>query len=286
METNALEWALLIANATGEYDVAPQWSTVVTNDYSGYNNCLTFKSLVDQAMSTYFSLGTGFYNQDSDGKWVGVIPMYGMELMEVTVSDLYNTSSEKPLILDEIYMLRSLVKVRLLDETVKTDGYPQVVYRYLTGEDSNGKLTYESGGVDYLYRQPYNLPCKPMEYVNGYQINDINVKLTSLNANSGRVADVNNTDKEEPGVVYNSYMPEQYVEYNSQKNMNYPNFRFYYKLNEGSEWEEMTVDMIGTELPDGRHGFIRNHIYSIVVKSTESRAVDGGIRVSLEESCW
>lgn len=261
--------------------------------YKKYDLCTTYGSFFETAEKKSFSLGTGFYPEN--GPLTSTIPMFGMRLFEIKCSDLYKTSPENVTDLGEIYLLRSLVKVRLLDETDKPDGiYPMIsdVKPELDDEgnpkyDDKGNPIQTQAGLVYRYRMANYLPYDAKNLINGFQVGNIN----PTTPNSGTLkpgGNVKNTDKNDPKEVYASYCPDQKVDENS--GIKYPNFSFYYKLSDTSDWQEMTVPMTGTELPDGSRGFIRNHIYSIVVRNDApvARSADGGsgISVSMTESQW
>lgn len=223
------------------------------NDYSTYKECTTYAALIQKAYGNNLSLGTSFY-YTVNGAIVGSIPMFGMRLFEVRADELYYTRPDDIVDLGDIYMLRCLVKVRLVDKTLKDgQGYPKI--------SCDKKETGNDGGLNYIYRQAYNLPLNAIRYQNGTQMENIHLCTNYLSPSY--VGNIKNTDMNIPEVVYSSYCPEQLV--GSHKGAQYPLFTFSYRMAENEPWKTRTVSLNGIRLPDGTFGLIRNHIYTVEV---------------------
>lgn len=240
------------------------------NDYSNYDKYKTYKALIDAAYTQTLSLGTSFYSIQN-GQFVSSIPMFGTCLFEIKANELYYTRPDEVIDLGDIYMLRCLVKVRLVDNTVKNaQGYPKI--------SCEKKITGKDGGLNYIYRRAYNLPLDAINYQNGFQVDDIHLCTNSTYASY--VGNITNTGKE----IYSSYCPEQLAETNKEE-LPFPRFSFSYQMSEGEIWKTDTIHLRGTALPNGDFGLIRNHIYTVEVtnETTTRSGKSDSIHVTLSD---
>lgn len=257
--------------------------STMENKYVGYDSISTYKALVDKASGNSTSLGTNFY--PSGGEFTGAIPMFGSMLSEVSARELYYSRPDEIIDLGNLELLRSLVKVRLKDETVKVNGYPKVS-PYDNGVPPTTTTGTTNSGLSYYYRKLFNVPYDAINYVNGQQVHNINL-CTEGNDKQSYVGNVAPTDMSAEGILYTTYCPEQKIDPKEQSKS--PFFTFYYKESEEAEkWESKNVYLEGSELngvTDYR-GLIRNHVYTIAITNQTSRSDSNGIVANVIDEEW
>lgn len=251
-----------------------KFNSTKTNDYADYDGCNTYKELIAKAETIQLKLGTNFY---PTGHFTATIPMFGMRLFEVRADDLYYTAPYEVINLGEILLVRSMVKFRCIDSTVKNGGYPQIIV------DSKGYNP--TPGIYYVYRELFNLPANALTYANGVQPYELNLCTSGMNA--GTAPNLFNLDNV-PGMIYSAYIPEQKV--SMYMGNRYPYFIFYYKkdLQSALTIYDRKIELDGTTLPDGSSGLLRNHIYTIeITNDPAARSGDGSdLQVNVSHEVW
>lgn len=128
-------------------------------------NPATFARFMQNAAGLSLNMnGNGFYNpleSDSsvDGIYKGAIPMYGTLSFSTTEEALYNSRPEERIYMGDVFMLRSLAKIRVIDAAPKDDdGYPRITSVTVNGSTNMSAM----------------LPAGANTYVNGNQVHSIN----------------------------------------------------------------------------------------------------------------
>lgn len=159
----------------------------------------TYAQFMDNAAQLRVNLNdNGFYNpldSDSsvDGIYKGAVPMFGTLVFSTTEEALYSSRPEERIYMGDIYMLRSLAKVRVIDAAPKDeDGYPKIISVTVNGSTDMSAL----------------LPANASSYVNGNQVHAINyVAPSAATANKiFRLGYLNDN------AVRFGYIPEQTIQ--------------------------------------------------------------------------
>ncbi len=185
---NSTDPNMMITGAAGLYTV----TAVISKDKLGHdvtlgsNKEINFRMVVlanTGAANKYDDLDTTSYDDfiEAASKWkigintiyqadvtsdavdklfVGGIPMFGLKEFKFTESALYSSRPEERLWIGDIYMLRALSKIKVVDAiTNKTDsGLPRIE-----------SVTFQGGTLD-----AYVLPYNKGEYKDGYQVETAN----------------------------------------------------------------------------------------------------------------
>lgn len=210
-------------------------------------NPATFEQFMQKASALQVNLNeNGFYNPletDSkvDGIYKGTIPMFGTISFSTTEELLYKSRPEERIYMGEIYMLRSLAKIRVIDAAQKdTYGYPKITSVVVNGSTDMSAL----------------LPADASGYANGNQVHAINYLAPSApNANkSFRLGYLNDN------TVRFGYIPEQAIQYGN------PVIEITAQL-DAERTETYLVPMGGNDEYGISFGtsIFRNHIYTLQV---------------------
>lgn len=120
----------------------------------------TYGSLIASASNWTFDLGE-IYNPNeqehsAEGIYKGYIPMFGTMLAHTTEADLYASRPEDRIRLGDLWLLRALAKVRIIDAIKSKDasGLPRIESAVLAGTASRA----------------YPLPYNALNYDNGKQV--------------------------------------------------------------------------------------------------------------------
>lgn len=110
--------------------LANTYSPGTGGDY-GSVACATYSELIESVNGWSFDMAEIYSPNESghsvSGMYKGYIPMYGTKLFSVTEKALYESRPDDRIWLGEMWMLRSLAKVRVIDNIAdKKMGYPRV----------------------------------------------------------------------------------------------------------------------------------------------------------------
>lgn len=127
-------------------------------------NVTTYEEFMNRAEALLFNLNdihnpvTG--DSGVDGLYKGAIPMFGMGTFTTNEELLYASRTEERIWLGEVFMLRALAKLRVIDNApTDADGYPYVTAVSVRSTTNRG----------------YQLPTNAKEYTNGSQVHEIRV---------------------------------------------------------------------------------------------------------------
>lgn len=207
----------------------------------------TFRELGDTASKwihyNIFDLiypGTG--TTDGKLKSGARIPMFGTVTIEVTREELYKSRPYAPIWGDDMHMLRSLAKIKVIDNYSNPDGEtsaPHIATVAFTSSTPNA----------------YILPKNALLYRNGDQV-------TSPNPFPGKPTEITLLKQDDSWI---GYIPEQYIT---------DSVKFIIKIiNSDSKTEDFVVPM--TKYNDQELNFgeaiLRNHIYTLSVNKIETQ---------------
>lgn len=196
------------------------------------------------------------------------MPMFGTNLFYASQGDLYNSRPESPVPLGDMNMLRSLAKVRVVDniQNKGADGYPKIIGASIVSSQS------------YIHTMPYDA----LNYINGNQVhtpyianpeyeigesNPFTYKLGILPA-----AWSNLPSSQYKGDIRVGYIPEQSIkQVNNDVSQGMPIFQVTVALSKNADGTEETkiyhIPMTGYKDQVFSFGdyILRNHIYTLSV---------------------
>lgn len=197
------------------------------------------------------------------------IPMFGTNVFSASQAAVINSGPDNRLFLGEIDLLRSLAKVRVVDniENKDADGFPKII------------------GVEFVgsQAQARQLPAKAENYVNGNQVHKPNIYDPDANLNPEnppiyRLGTIDSYVDMTPsasrkGVTRIGYVPEQNIGLiNNSESYGRPMFRIKVRLKKGDDDSDVhtyEVPMTGIYggQPIDKFGtyVLRNHIYTLSV---------------------
>lgn len=236
------------------------WSKIDGSTYAEVLNQINHPDIWSIGMSHLYENNGSDDVTELYGK--NAVPMFGSSTFVVSQKDLFFSRPNQRVYLGEIEMLRSLAKVRVVDNIQKKDalGFPKVINATFVGTQSSVKP----------------LPFDALNYKNGTQVHtpnifDPNIALSTTNEveyRLGLIPDrwiepaVNKT-----GAVRIGFVPEQAIG-NSNGNVNtgFPIFRVKVAY---SDDEIISYDVPMTAYKDQLFNFgeyiLRNHIYTLSV---------------------
>lgn len=199
------------------------------------------------------------------------IPMFGTNTFSVAQDVLYESRPDNRIYLGELSLLRSLAKVRIVDniQVKDRDGYPKIVGVTVFGTQSTA----------------HQLPADAANYIDGHQVHTPNianpdVTMEMTNAVGYRLGTIPDSwiepSVDHTGSVRIGFIPEQQINYLSgdDRSKGLPFFRITLATvidDEGNvELRYFDVPMI--KFPDfvNAQNILRNHIYTISVDNAES----------------
>lgn len=247
---------------------------------AGWNaiTATTFEGILAQAQGIAFPMSEIFSNNDGgshvSGLYKGNIPMFGTNRFAVSEKDLYASRPDERIWLGQVDMLRSLAKVRVVDNiSDKVDGYPAIKT------------------VEFIGSQSVTIPIpkNAKDYVNATQVHIPNIfdpdkALSPDDAVTYKLGTIAagwdmTPDGQKVGLTRIGYVPEQKID-NINGNMaeGMPVFRITAALQRNADGSEeikaYDVPMTGY-YPAGTAGndfdfgdyILRNHIYTLSVNS-------------------
>lgn len=231
----------IVANtsASRQTQGLPEGLTGLQQAY-GYDNAAgaaTFKDFTDAVKDIVYAPPAGDYDNL-------LIPMYGLsDEITLTESAMYWSRPDDRLMLGEVFMLRAMAKLRLMDRIEnKTGGYPCI----------------ENASVSYSTGRGYVTPVDPATYVNGRQVHTDRI-VTS----DGATAAMRQGRKEAASLI--SYLPAQ------QLGSGAPRISVDVKRTAGAETETYEIDLSDPQYTvigsDWGGIMLRNHVYRLAVVS-------------------
>ncbi len=229
-------------------------------NYDGLNiGVTTYKEVMDEAIQWGFNMDEIYNDNEGDsqvsGLYKGYIPMFGTNNFTTTERALYASRPDDRIYLGEIDLLRALAKIRVIDNIVKTNGFPMI------------------DEVSFIGTQNYarQLPFGALEYQNGNQVHNPNifadVALSMSNTFSYKFRLLPSQTSTE--TVRLAYIPEQKIG-SADNNVNsvLPLIRISIKDAEG-KIVTYDVPMKGayqnSQPIDFGDNILRNHIYTLSV---------------------
>ena len=210
----------------------------------------TFGEFIENAKKLNADLNNIFNFNEGDsgvgGLYKGIIPMFGMTIYTTNEELLYKSRPEERIYMGDIFMLRSLAKIRVIDNAPKDDdGYP-----FISSVEVVGRTN--------MFTQ---LPANASSYINGLQVHEINALDASGTAASRtyKLGYLNESNK----ATRFGYLPEQTIAYEL------PEIRISAQL-DANRSEVYTVPMSGnSDYPalDFGDAILRNHIYTLSVNN-------------------
>lgn len=237
---------------------------------------MTFTEVVTQAQSIAFPMeaihNTNMGDSEVDGVYKGNIPMFGTNTFTVSQQDLFLSRPDERIWLGQIDMLRSLAKVRVIDNIQNKDdsGYPKIIAAEI--------LSSQSAAIP--------VPFDAVGYRNGYQVHTANIAepekaLTLEGASVYKLGSIPSSwdmtpEADRTGNTHIGYIPEQKIaNINGNVAQGMPVFRITAALKKNLDGTDDTktydVPMTGYNVNNGGLEFtfgneiLRNHVYSLSV---------------------
>ena len=272
---NVIFRVLMLANClTDDSSSTPGWDAVNATTYSGVIEQLDQWSY---PMNTIYN--ADYTGTDAEGIYAATnrnIPMTGTAVTSVDQASLYESRPDKIVFLREIYMLRSLAKVRVIDniQLKNDDGYPRIMSASIISSQNAAR----------------QIPANALNYENGSQVHTPNP------VNTGDLPGFNDAfqyrlgiipgwmsitpENERKGNVFIGFIPEQNILKENSESVEppLPVFRLEIAVPvqaEDPENPEKTMETRYFDVPlAGYHdqpftfgnSILRNHIYTLSVE--------------------
>lgn len=209
-----------------------------STDEASFNNLIGMTEGWDYNLSDIYS-GTG------DLISTAKLPMYGTITFDATRESLNKSRPDNPVLGGNMYMLRSLAKIKVIDKISNRDmatGFPRIE-----------TVTFNST-KDRAYMLPYN----PGSYENGHQVE------TAHPWPEGDTREINLSQKDN---VWFGYIPEQAISSGPKLKITVT----YSLKGDGTPQEQETFEVSMSGYKNQVFGFgesiLRNHIYTLSVES-------------------
>lgn len=149
---------LMVANCFGEDDDRDAaWDAVTGQDFP---EVMSQISTWSYSMDNLYDAAAGTSAAELYGDKAQGLPMFGTTTFSTSESMLYYSRPENRVYLGQIDMLRSVAKIRVVDNIrLKTEGYPRLKAVRFTGSRSEGMV----------------LPFDALNYQNGNQVHSLNM---------------------------------------------------------------------------------------------------------------
>lgn len=196
------------------------------------------------------------------------IPMFGTATTKVTQLALFNSRLEERIEMGDVYMLRSMAKIRVVDNIGnKTAGYPKIIDSSFIGDE------------DKIVVIPCGSLADAENYINGNQVHEAHVDESGDNGNYEYKLGVMNPvwttipAAERKGDVFAGYVPEMNIGAETTK------FKITVAFSENADGtmntKEYVVPMNGYPNAEGTGTInfgtqiLRNHIYTLSVEEVK-----------------
>ncbi len=263
-ESNVIFRVLMLANCmTANPSATPGWARITAT---------TFSTVLDQLNQWYFPMGavydSGYTGTDAEGLFPAskhYIPMFGTAVSSIDQAALYESRPDRIIILQEVYMLRSFAKVRVVDNILvkDKDGYPRVLSASITSAQDAARL----------------IPADAVNYQNGNQVHTPNpVKPGIINnvneAFNYRLGTIPGwmsitPQSERKGDLFIGFIPEQVIdkENNTDESPSLPILNLNVAVSP-TDVRQYSVSMAGYHDQPFKFGnsILRNHIYTLSVE--------------------
>lgn len=273
---------LILANCSSPgTNVQAKWNNIKGTDYT---------TVISELQEWSYAIAY-IYNDNYSGEDITQLysnkkkncPMFGTCQYSVSQAALCESSPEARLMIGDIFMLRALAKVRVVDNIPKVSGYPKIVSATFHGMQSSA----------------HQLPDAAVNYVNGTQIHTPNIvepdrqlKFDGSVAyrlgvipDSWSITPVN----ERTGATRIGYIPEQIIgDVYDDVVIGMPVFsiEIAHSRNEDGSENTSTYNVAMTKYKDHIFEFgdniLRNHIYTLSVDAIG----DSGPKVKVRVNPW
>lgn len=269
---------MLLANASSSVSDTPDdWSNITGTTYS---------EVVDQINQIDpYSMSYIYNNDDVTGEAINIyrnqkqaIPMFGTMKITVSVSALANTRTDSRFYMGEMDLLRSIAKVRVVDniQNKDVDGYPKIVGASILGSQSNVRP----------------LPADALNYVNGTQVHVPNIPAQTQTPGItayklGTIPDSRSMTppSERTGSTWIGFVPEQRIgnvilsNYSQDMPVIHVDVAVSQNVDGTDNVEGYNIPMTGYNGKSFSFGdnVLRNHIYTLSVNQ-----VSGDLKVSVD----
>ena len=215
----------------------------------------TYSGIINQANNLNFDL-RDIYNwnesgdSSNDGLYKGYIPMFGTKTFSATEAELYASRPDQRIWLGEMWLLRSLAKIRVIDsmpESEKRDGFPKITRVEVSTQTYGSKP----------------LPADAANYQDGTQVHSPNILSMSIqNYHDIKLGYLPGTGSYP--LVHFGYIPEQNIADGQ------PVIRITAQLSAAeTDVKSYDIPMTGYNGVPFTFGdaILRNHIYTLNVQS-------------------
>lgn len=263
---------LMVANSSaGTSGDASQWDAITATTFpdviSQLDNLPTFPMSLLCNFNCDYSIPTDYGDNTVSGFYPGsrtCMPMFGTIETRLSQQILLNSTPLHRAMLPDMDMLRSLAKVRLIDniDNKSADGYPKVVAAQLVGTQN----------------AIHQLPFGAATYVNGNQVHSPYFADPDYDSASGpgfiyclgrmpaSITDVPSSQRK--GDVRVGYVPEMKILPTLNENLGgLPAFRITMALSKSVDGTEITEEYLVpmSRFPGFGGNILRNHIYTLSV---------------------
>ena len=245
---------LVPANDDVEFKIVAFANTGRQYDNLSESDCAYFDDLMKKASEwSYNIFGQIYPTESNDGNLVmgAKIPMYGITSFKETRLRINNSRPDAPIKGDDMSMLRSVSKVKVIDAIQNRD-------------DETGLPRIESVTFTTATDMAYMLPYDAANYANGYQVETANP--CDGTQHQMPLLKTDNT--------WSAYIPEQKIGYDNNVDLGIPMFRFKvacYERDGIVHYEDFEVPM--NEYKNNKFDFgdfvLRNHIYTLQISGID-----------------
>lgn len=258
---------LILANCSSPgTDAQAKWNQI---------NGETYAAVIGQLKEWTYAMSY-IYNDKYTGDDAAVIysnskknaPMFGTIQVAVTQEALYYSRTDDRVYMGEMYLLRAIAKVRVVDNIQNKDinGYPKIIGAEFIGSQSAA----------------CQLPDNAINYQNGNQVHTPNIvepnkELTVNGATVYKLGKIPDSwsmtaPQDRTGSTWIGYVPEQKIDYiNNDVSQGMPIIRVYVALQKNADGKDETkaydVPMTGYNgvMFNFGQNILRNHIYTLSV---------------------
>lgn len=234
-------------------------------------NGQTYSDVISQLSAWTYAM-SNIYNpagSDAAGIYTNTkknAPMFGTKAFSVSQADLYNSRPDRLVYLGEMDLLRSIAKVRVVDniQNKGAEGYPKIISAEFIGSQDHARqlpadaLTYEDG--QQVHTPNLASPDKPLSIADSYtyRLGTIPDNWSLTEPDAAKMT----------GTTWIGYVPEQKIgNLNNNVAEGMPIFRITVALqrNDDGSDETKSYDVPMTDYPAFGTAILRNHIYSLSV---------------------
>lgn len=257
---------LIMANCSSPgTDATAKWNKI-TGD--------TYKEVIEQLGEWTYAMSY-IYKEDSGDDVANIYknkkqnaPMFGTISVPVSQEALYYSRTDNRVYLGDMYLLRAIAKVRVIDNILNkdTEGYPKITgAEFLSSQDMACQLPWDA--VNYQNGSQVHTP-KIASPDNALQLSTAHVFKLGYIPDSWAVTATGDKN----GSTWIGYVPEQKIgSVNNDVNQGMPVYRVHVALKKNADGTEeirtYDVPMTGynNQTLDFGDNILRNHIYTLAV---------------------